>query len=259
VTGEMIWGKVYTQGALVTDTHVFMYQDDTRVVREDSSTDDWWVDGHVDRAVPITDYTTSNFPVIDDGYLTVKANQYGSKYSYAIIRMNTTSGGNVSAGLSSGNDISNTTGYASVTLATASGNWNVGDEIEGQTSGARAIITSVVGSNPTPTLHFFYIGDPLTAFNGSEAIDNNDDTGTSSGSGAVSNQGPALAGWFDGAAIPTYTFANAQADIDDDGTDEEYGIKIDLNQCSLAQMHEWAGVDRPGLRRQLCHDHGRSF
>jgi hypothetical protein len=252
VTGEMIWGNVYTQGALVTDTHVFMYQDDTRVVREDSSTDDWWVDGHVDRAVPITDYTTSNFPVIDDGYLTVKANQYGSKYSYAIIRMNTTSGGNVSAGLSSGNDISNTTGYASVTLATASGNWNVGDEIEGQTSGARAIITSVVGSNPTPTLHFFYIGDPLTAFNGSEAIDNNDDTGTSSGSGAVSNQGPALAGWFDGAAIPTYTFANAQADIDDDGTDEEYGIKIDLNQCSLAQMHEY---NKYAQRRGSTLDH----
>jgi hypothetical protein len=252
VTGEMIWGNVYTQGALVTDTHVFMYQNGERVVREDSSTDDWWVDGHVDRAVPITDYTQSGFPVIDDGYLTVKANQYGSKYSYAIIRMNTTSGGNVSAGLSSGNDLANDTGYASVTLATASGNWNVGDEIEGQTTGARAIITDVVGSNPTPTLHFYYIGDPLTAFNGSEAIDNNDDTGTSSGSGAVSDEGPADSTWFDGAAVPTYTFANAQADIDDDGSDEEYGITIDLNQCSLAQMHQY---NKYAQRRGSTLDH----
>lgn len=239
VTGEMIWGNVYTQGALITDTHVFMYQNGERVVREDSSTDDWWVDGHVDRAVPITDYTASGFPVIDAGYLTVKANQYASKYTYAIIRMNTTSGGNVSAGLSSGDDISNTTGYASVTLAGGSGNWNVGDEIEGQTTGARAIITLVSGSNPTPTLHFFYIGDPLTAFNGTEAIDNNDDTGTSTSSGAVADQGPALNTWFDNNLAPTYTFANAQADIDDDGTDEEYGITIDMNQCSLAQMHEF--------------------
>jgi hypothetical protein len=238
VTGEMIWGNVYTQGALVTDTHVIMYQDGERVVREDSSTDDWWVDGHVDRAVPITDYTTDNFPVIDEGYLTVKANQYGSKYTYAVIRMNTTSGGNVSAGLSSGDDISNTTGYASITLAGDSGNFTVGDEISGDTSGARAIITLITGTSPTRTLHFFYIGDPLTAFNGSEAITNEDDTGAATASGAVSNQGPALATWFDNNLAPTYTFANAQADIDDDGTDEEYGVNIDMNQCSLAQMHE---------------------
>jgi hypothetical protein len=154
--------------------------------------------------------------------------------------MNTTSGGNVSAGLSSGDDLSNDTGYASITLAGDSGNFTAGDEISGDTTGARAIITLVTGTSPTRTLHFFYIGDPIVAFNGAEAITNEDDSGAATASGAVTDQGPASTSWFDGSAFPTYAFANNQVDIDDDGTDEEYGITIDLNQCSLAQMHEYS-------------------
>jgi hypothetical protein len=241
VTGEMVWGNVYTTGALANeDVHVFLFQDGSKVTISDDTDNDWWVDGHMDRAVPIKDYTTDNFPTIDSGYLLVKACQYGSKYTYSIIRMNTTSGGNVAAGLSSGDDITNTTGYASVDLTGATGNWSVGDEIEGQTSGARAIITQIDNPGATPTLHFFYIGDPLTAFSTSEQIDNNDDTGSGNeDGGGVNNEGPADTTWFDGSAVPVYTFGNIQADIDDNGTDEEYAMKIDLNQCSLAQMHEY--------------------
>lgn len=238
-TGEMIWGNFYTQGALVTDTHVFVFQNGVKVTSVDETDQDWWVDGQVDRAIPITDYTTSGFPVIDSGYLTVKANQYGSKYTYATIRMNNTSGGNVSAGLASGADITNTTGYASITLGGDSGNFTAGDEISGDTSGARAIITLITGTTPTRTLHFYYVGDPLTAFNGTEAITNVDDTGAATSSGAVANQGPALTTWFDNNLQPTYAFANAQADIDGDTVNEEYGITIDLNSCSLSQMHEF--------------------
>jgi len=239
-TGEMVWGNVYTQGALVTDTHIYIYQDGERVTISDDSDNDWWVDGHMDRSVPIKDYTTDAFPTIDAGYLTVKANQYGSKYTYAIIRMNTTSGGNVSAGLSSGDDITNTTGYKSITISGGTGNWTVGDEISGDTSGARAIITQIDNPGATATLHYFLIGDPLTDFNGSEAISNEDDTGAATGSGAVSDQGPALAGWFDNSVAPTVTFANNQEDVDDDTVDEEYAITIDMNQATLAEMHEWA-------------------
>jgi hypothetical protein len=239
LTGEMTWGNLFTQGALQPDTHVFLYQNGTRVTASDSLTADWWPDGHIDRAIPIRDYKTAGFPVLDLGYLTVKANQYTTKYTYAIVRMNTTSGGNVSAGLSSGADITNTTGYASITVAGGSGNWNVGDEISGDVSGARAIITMVTGANPTPTLHYYYIGDPITAFNGSEAISNEDDTGAATSSGAVANQGPALAAWFDGAAAPTVSFTSTAADVNDDTVNEYYGIVLDLNQCSLAQLHEW--------------------
>ena len=244
VTGEMVWGNVFTQGALVSDAHAFILQDGTKVTISDDVDNDWWVDGHIDTPVPIKDYTTAAFPTIDEGYLTVKSSQYGSKYTYAIIRMNTTSGGNVSAGLSSGDDITNTTGYASVTLTGASGNWTVGDEIaeldsSGGADAVRAIITQIDNPGATPTLHYFYIGDPLSTFSVSGTIENQDDTGTGTenGSGPV-NQGPALTTWFDNNAFPTYAFANAQADIDDDGNNEEYGITIDLNQASLAQMHE---------------------
>lgn len=239
VTGEMVWGNVFSQGALVSDTHIYVLQDGVKITANDATGEDWWPDGHIDRAIPITDYTTANFPLIDLGYLTVKANKYGSKYSNAVIRMNSTSGGNVSAGLSSGADITNTTGYSSITISGGSGNWSVGDEISGDTSNARAIITQIDNPGATATLHYYLVGDPLTDFNGSEAITNEDDTGAATGSGAVTAQGPSLTTWFDGNSLPTYAFANTQVDINDDGTPEEYGITIDLNSCSLAQMHEY--------------------
>ena len=239
VTGEMIWGNVFTQGALVSDTHIYIVQDGTKITANDQTDNDWWPDGHIDRAIPITDYTTSDFPLIDLGYLTVKANKYGSKYTNAVIRMNSTSGGNVSAGLSSGADGTNTTGYSSITVSGGSGNFSVGDEITGDTSNARAIITQIDNPGATATYHYYLVGDPLTDFNGSEAISNEDDTGAATGSGAVTQQGPSCSCWFDGSALPTYAFANTQVDIDDDGTPEEYGITIDLNGASLAQMHEY--------------------
>lgn len=236
-TGEMVWGNFYSQGALVTDTHVFVFQKGKRVTSSDETDQDYWLDGQVDRNIPITDYTLPNFPIIDDGYLTVKANQYGSKHTYAIIRMNSKSGGNVSAGLSSGADIDNTTGYSSISLTGDSGNFTVGDEIEDDSIGARAIITLITGTSPTRTLHYYLVGDPLVDFDGG-AITNNDDTGAATGSSAPTAQGPALASWFDGSQQPAVAFANAQSDIDDDGTAEEYGISIDLKSASLSQMHE---------------------
>lgn len=242
VTGEMVWGNVYTQGALKSDTHVFMFQNGEIITISDDTDNDWWPDGHVDRAIPITDYTSSGFPVIDSGYITVKANQYGSKYTYAIIRMNTTSGGNVSAGLSSGDSGTNITGYKSITTTAVSvDDFSVDDEIEGQSSGARGIITQIDGASPTYTFHYYLIGDPLTDFQtGAETVDNNDGTGSSTKNGsAPADQGPGLTTWFDGNAFPTYAFANTQVDIADTGTAQEWAISIDLNSASLAQMHEY--------------------
>ena len=242
VTGEMVWGNVFTQGALVTDTHIYVLQNGTKITANDQTDNDWWPDGHMDRAIPITDYTTADFPVIDLGYLTVKANQYGSKYTNAVIRMNTTSGGNVSAGLSSGNDITNTTGYNSVTFNGAgfAAGWSVGDEMVGTTSTARGIITQIDSPGASQVVHYYLVGDPLTNFDsGGEAVTNADDTGTGNTTvAAPALQGPALTTWFDGNSIPTYAFANTQVDIDDDGNDEEYGITIDLLGASLSQMHE---------------------
>jgi len=162
--------------------------------------------------------------------------------------MNPASGGNVSAGLSSGVDGDNTTGYGSITYTNASGNWTVGDEILGTDSGARGIITQIDSPGATQTVHYYLVGDPLVDFNTAiEVADNQDDTGAGSKNGsAPASQGPALAGWFDGAALPTIAFANDQVDIADTGTPQEWGITIDLNQGSLAQMYEW---NKYNLRR----------
>ena len=260
-SGEMVWGNVYTQGALQPDTHIYMYQDGVIITISDDTDNDWWVDGHVDRAVPIKDYTTAAFPTIDSGYITVKANQYGTKYTYAIIRMNTSSGGNVSAGLSSGADITNTTGYSSVTFdgTNYAAGWSVGDEMSGDTSGARGIITLITSPGSTQVVHYYLIGDPIIDFSASEDVTNEDDTGTGAidGSGPTA-QGPALASWFDNSLAPTVAFTSTQADINDDTVDEEYGIAIDMNSCTLAEMNEWAKyihrrgsvVDQDGLDGQ---------
>jgi len=258
-TGEMVWGNVFSQGALVTDTHIFIFQDGVKVTSNDATAEDWWPDGHIDRAIPITDYTVTAFPIFDLAFLTVKANQYGSKYTNAVIRMNSTSGGNVSAGLSSGNDITNTTGYNAVVFNGAgfAAGWSVGDEMVGTTSGARGIITLITSPGASQTVHYYLVGDPLTNFDsGGEAVTNADDTGTGNTTvAAPSLQGPALTTWFDGNSIPTYAFANTQVDIDDNGTPEEYGITIDLLSASLAQMHEankfthrrGSAIDQDGL------------
>jgi hypothetical protein len=238
-TGEMVWGNVFSQGALVSDTHIFIFKDGVKVTGVQDTDNDFWPDGQVDRPIPITDYQTTAFPIIDLAFLTVKANQYGSKYTNAVIRMNSASGGNVSAGLSSGNDITNTTGYASITVAGGTGNFTVGDEISGDVSTARAIITQIDNPGATATYHYYLVGDPLTDFNGSEAITNEDDTGAATSSGAVAAQGPALTTWFDGNAFPTYAFTSTPTDVDDDGNTEEYGIEINLLAASLAQMHEY--------------------
>ncbi len=76
--------------------------------------------------------------------------------------------------------------YASVAIVGGTGNWAVDDEIEGQTSGAKAIITQIDNPGATQTMHFYYIS-PFIVFNGSEQISNNTDTGDSTSSGAVTS------------------------------------------------------------------------
>ncbi len=71
-----------------------------------------------------------------------------------------------------------------VTIGTGTGVWAVGDEIEGIVSGAKAIITQIDNPGASQTMHFDYI-DPFIVFNGTEGIQNNDDTGASVTSGAV--------------------------------------------------------------------------
>jgi len=119
--------------------------------------------------------------------------------------------------------------------------WTVGDEIKGATSLARAIITSITGTSPTYTFHYYLIDDPLTDFQtAAETINNQDATGVGEkNASAPASQGPALSTWFTTSTVPTITIGNTTADIDNDATNEYYGITIDCKSNPLTEVYEW--------------------
>jgi hypothetical protein len=260
-TGEMIWANLYNVTPIDDDTHVYMYQglvsDTTRARIEDVNVvgNDWWTEGAFDRLYRTNDYQNATLSVIDSGFITVFARKGNTLYDSFEVETSLISGGRNPVPLSASADGNNTTGYKSITLGGDSGNFSVGNEIQGDTSGARGIITLITGTTPTRTIHYYLIGDPQTDFNGTEAITNNDDTGAATSSGAVSAQGPALATWFTSNSFPTIVHANTTSDIDDDGTAEGYGILFDLNNNPLTEAYEWAKyVTRNGAQTTTATD-----
>ena len=256
LSGEQIWANFFHQLPIEPDTHMFAYSgaaatdgDRARVTSVNSTTEDWWGDGTFDVCIPIRDWTTDTNPVIDAGYVYWKAGKFSTEYAIFEAIASTTSGGRSSVPMATKDDLNNDTGFRSVTLGTSANNWNEGDEILGATSGARGVITATTGANPTITLEYYllaqqpsasdHFGGALTDFNGSEAINNQDDTGTSASSGATSAAGPSVASWFTNTTLPTVTFGNYQADIDNDSTNEQYGVLVDCNQNPLTEVYEW--------------------
>jgi hypothetical protein len=245
-TGEQIWANTYAIGTIEPDTHIYFYQGDaadgtkSRVYSVNDNTQDYWGDGLIDVCIPIRDYKSASNPVIDSGYLTGFARKYSTEFSFFEAATSTTSGGRNPIPLGTKDDLNNDTGIRTVTLSGSAGGFSAGDEVQGLTSGARAIVTATSGSNPTLTLVYYLVGDPLTDFNGTEGVDNLDDvTGSSSGSGAPADAGPATTGFYTGGALPTISFTAATADIDDDTTDEFYGVTIDCNQARLTEVYEF--------------------
>ena len=248
VTGEQIWANLYNVTPIEADTHVYMYQglvsDATRarVQKIDDTAGDWWDEGAFDRLFVMNDFKTANFPVIDGGNITALARKGNTTYDSFEVLTSLVSGGRNPVPLKAAPDANHTTGYQSITTtAVGVDDFTVGDEIEGDTSGARAIITLITGADPTLTFHYYLIGDPQVTFQtAAEGITNNDATGTATKDGiAPAAQGPALAAFFTSGSFPTIVHANTTVDIDDDGTAEGYGITIDCNANPLSEVYEW--------------------
>jgi len=248
-TGEMIWANLYSIGTIEGDTHIYLYQgiitdvtpSRARVTSWNDATQDWWGDGHIDLCVTIKDITAATWDIVDGGYVTVFARKYTALYDNFEVACSNTSGGRNPIPLGTATDLDNVTGYKSITYTNASGNWNVGDEILGGTSGARGIITQIDTPGATQTVHYYLVGDPLTDFQtAAETANNQDDTGTGSkNTSAPADQGPALSTWFTNNTAPTITVGNTTADIDNDATDEYYGVTIDCNANPLTEVYEW--------------------
>ena len=183
-TGEQIWANLYTIGTIESDTHIYLYQgavsdaSRARISSITDSTQDWWGDGLIDVCIYTKDFMQASFPIVDGGYIKAFARKGSTYYDSFETATSTTSGGRNPVPVNTAADLDNPTGYKSITLTGATGNFSVGDEIEGQTSGARAIITQIDNPGATPTLHYYLIDDPQTDFSASETVDNNDDTGT---------------------------------------------------------------------------------
>lgn len=247
-TGELVWANGFNVTPIDADTHVYVYQglvaDGTRrrFTSVNNNGQDFWPEGAFDRCFLLNDLTSSSLAIIDAGNLTFFARKGNTLYDSFEITASTVSGGRNPVPLSASADLNNTTGYQSITTtAVATDDFNVGDEIEGGTSGARAIITSITGSSPTYTFNYYLIGDPQVTFQtAAETITNNDATGSATKDGsAPADQGPALATWFTSNTAPTATHAATTFDIDDDGTAEGYGITLDANQNPLTEVYEW--------------------
>lgn len=251
VTGEQIWANFYTIGTIENDTHIYFYQGATsdasraRISAIADSTQDWWSDGHVDICIFTRDYTQASNPLIDSGYVKAYARKGSTYYDSFEASSSTTSGGSNPVPINTSADLDNATGYKSITTtAVATDDFTVGNEINGGTSGARAVITSISGTSPTYTFHYYLLDDPQTDFQtAAETITNADATGSATKDGnAPSDQGPALTTWFTdagGSAAPTISFTHTTYDVDDNGTDENYGITIDCNSNTLSYVYEW--------------------
>jgi hypothetical protein len=247
-TGEQIWANLYNVTPIEADTHFYVYQglvSDSSRARVSSITNqsqDWWEEGAFDRLFYIRDFKTDGNPIIDNGYISGYVRKGNTLYSNFEVLTSTTSGGRNPVPLSASSDLNNTTGYQSITTtAVGVDDFTIGDEIQGDVSGARGIITQIDGSSPTYTFHYYLIGDPQTVFQtAAEGITNNDATGTATKNGsAPANQGPALATWFTNNGFPSVTHGFTNVDIDDDGTAEGYGITINCNNNPLSEVYEW--------------------
>lgn len=265
-TGEMIWANLYSIGTIDPEVHIYVYQGarvgtdaSNRVYSVNSTTLDYWGNGHFDICVPIKDYTQTTWSVIDDGYMRVFARKGGDLFSSFEVATSTTSGGrnpiplqtslDLDAGYSAESGRGHGTKKISFTGAVAAGPFTNGEIIKGGTSDARGILdlTNSTVTSGGELVYWPIAEDPadnnnyglLTAFQSGETI-----TGQSSGAnvttdGTPANDGPAEPTWFTNSVAPTIAFANTTADIDNDTNDEYYGITVDCNQNPLTEVYQW--------------------
>ena len=246
-TGEMIWANLYSIGTIDANVHLYLYQgeaaddaDRNRVYSWNDATQDWYGNGHIDICVALKDVEQATWATIDDGYVTVFARKYGDLYANFEVANSTTSGGRNPIPLQTSADLDNTTGIKTVSTGAFSASpllFTIGEIISEAVSGARGIVTDQVLDT---SISYIPIDDPQIAFFSQTAqlI-----TGATSGYTATSSadavSGPATAAWFTNTTTPTATFTYDTFDVDDDGTDESYGITINCQSNPLTEVYEW--------------------
>jgi len=275
-TGEMIWANAYSIGTVDPVMHMYVYQgefDDeegtatspatdnsNRVYSVNSSTIDYWGEGHIDICVPINRWwrlaSAGEFNAVDSGYLRVFARKGGDLYASFEVSNSTTSGGRNPVPLQTSVDLNQGTGTFTISFVGAATGTLLDGEIIEQTTGTNAGARGILDlENSTVTsggfLSYFPIaedgsGGLLTLMEtGGETIEGQTSTESVTTDGAPAAAGPSLDSWFTNNAFPElkfgYTNVSAASiqDIDNNGSDENWAILVDCNSNPLGEVYEW--------------------
>lgn len=146
LTGECIYGNVYTVGTIAGSPYaqIYIFQDGERIAEWSNLSN--WDRGHIDVLICYKEFGV----VIDSGNITVFARQMGDTFDHFTATL-TTAGQNV-APLATGPDIDDAEGDYYLLYDNESGTFNVGDVVVGATSGAYAEIRAVADWGTTGLL-----------------------------------------------------------------------------------------------------------
>lgn len=255
-TGDQVWANVYSIGTIESSAHLYIYQGQalttdvrSRVCSWNSATLDWYGNGHVDTVVALKDIEQTTWSVVDDGYLNVYARKGGDLYASFEVANSTTSGGRNPVPLQTAVDLDQGHGTKKISFtgAVAGGPFTDGEIISDGTTLGRGIL-DLTNSTVTSGGELVYfpistaaIGGGLTAMATGNTV-----TGASSSASVTTNgnpqdAGPADSTWFTNSGNPpSISFTSVLADIDNDSTDEYYGISIDCNQNPLTEVYQWS-------------------
>lgn len=272
-SGENVWANLFSVGSKATTTEIYVGQEpdqlggtayhdadaDSKFERRIEKLDEWWdtdVDfftgspnllggaGHFDILV----LTQEMGSAIDGSRLAVYAREFGRVYSSFELVGGV--GNFVVPFASTGADLNSADGPYTVNFNNRTGNdLEIGDVLENNTGTTpvgrlRAVVTAVTGgASATGSFEYYLIGEnePLTTTDRTlKQLANLDNIGVRgdttdfdiNGAPSKVTGGPAEAQGI------TVTFADAQYDINEDSTDEEYACTIDCNNVALATVYK---------------------
>lgn len=271
--GETEYANLFSVGSLQTNTEIYVGQEDdflggrayhgtdaeAQLARRIEKVDEWWdsdVDfatgspnllggaGHFDILIKVFEAGAA----IDGRRLAVYARQFSKIYSHFELVGGV--GNFVVPFASTGSDLNSQDGAYNVGYDAGSGTPLVGDVVENDTGTTpvgrlRLVITAVNGTT-SGDIDFFLIGENENLANERtlRQVANNEQMQVRTGSGVdfdIDTAGTALSAIGPGTAQGiTFTFGNAQYDIDEDTTDEEYACVIDCNNVPLADVYKRA-------------------
>lgn len=276
-SGENVVSNLFSVGSLQANTEIYVGQEDdqlggtayhdadadSKFERRIEKIDEWW-DSDVDFATgspnllggaghfDILVLTQEMGVAIDGSRLFAGARQFGTIYSH--FELVGGIGNFVVPFASTGTDLNAADGPYNALFDGRTGNdLEVGDVLENNAHGTgsneplgrlRAVVTAVTGgASASGNFDYYLIGEnePLTTTDRTLVqFADNDDIGVRgddtdfdiNGAPTEVTNGPAQAQGV------TITFADAQVDVDEDTTNEEYACTIDCNNVALAAVYK---------------------